>query len=642
MSSIDKGVENVARGCDPSARVVRSGDKLMVKVNGVTVVTLADRYGYINESERAAIERGIRNYRIEQRRRDEEERRRREEERRRREEEERRRREEERRRLEAERRRAVAALNREKQNAAALVDASVKAAEEAAKNMRKKLDALTIDGGGHDVSKFNAEIAEASKKADAELAQVRSKAARLKREIAGFDATQTKEAYDATAKLKGMDKSVACDLSDCGYDRIKREREALKTALDALVQVEERMASIAAGNGAAARVADMIAKFRGAKIACAADAEKLAADLSGRMSALRSELYDDETSALRAEIDEICGRLEDRSVWRSDESVVYTRSHSVEREVKENAERTIDEYTRLVEAEYTVCDRDKALVAIEYAKRVLAEQGDDAADRDALRALIDEAGEYSRRDGELRKHYDDYLDLRGMLEERGELTENLSEFDVFDHETQRNKMIEKLVRLDVEDFAEQTEVAYMAACRVMIDLGFKMLACDLSDGAAYEAIFVKEGRNGAAWQIVAEGDRVTRRLVGIRRANGDVSSVDSRMAAALADEEAGDDIEFVRRLAELSDRTALTGAVSTGDDGSREAIEKNGVFALESEDAEREYDRLVGGETASTQTAVRRVEIYAPRANEEASCNAATERARESRRAQLASRYQKR
>lgn len=635
MSSIDKGVENVARGCDPSARVVRSGDKLMVKVNGVTVVTLADRYGYINESERAAIERGIRNYHVEQRRRDEEERRRREEE-------ERRRREEERRRLEAERRRAVAALNREKQNAAALVDASVKAAEEAAKNMRKKLDALTLDGGGHDVSKFNAEITEASKKADAELARVRSKAARLKREIAGIDATQTKEAYDATAKLKGMDKSVACDLSDCGYDRIKREREALKAALDALVQVEERMASIAAGNGAAARVADMIAKIRGAKIACAADAEKLAADLSGRMSALRSELYDDATSALRAEIDEICGRLEDRSVWRSDESVVYTRSHSVEREVKENAERTIAEYTRLVEADYTVCDRDKALGAIEYAKRVLAEHGDDAADRDALRALIDEAGEYSRRDGELRKHYDDYLDLRGMLEERGELTENLSEFDVFDHETQRNKMIEKLVRLDVEDFAEQTEVAYMAACRVMIDLGFKMLACDLSDGAAYEAIFVKEGRNGAAWQIVAEGDSVTRRLVGIRRANGDVSSVDSRMAAALADEEAGDDIEFVRRLAELSDRTALTGAVSTGDDGSREAIEKNGVFALESEDAEREYDRLVGGETASTQAAVRRVEIYAPRANEEASCNAATERARESRRAQLASHYQKR
>ena len=635
MSSIDKGVENVARGCDPSARVVRSGDKLMVKVNGVTVVTLADRYGYINESERAAIERGIRNYHVEQRRRDEEERRRREEE-------ERRRREEERRRLEAERRRAVAALNREKQNAAALVDASVKAAEEAAKNMRKKLDALALDGGGHDVSKFNAAIAEASKKADAELARVKSKAARLKGEIAGFDATQTKEAYDATAKLKGMDKSVTCDLSDCGYDRIKREREALKAALDALVQVEERMASIAAGNDAAARVADMIAKIRGAKIACAADAEKLAADLSGRMSALRSELYDDATSALRAEIDEICGRLEDRSVWRSDESVVYTRSHSVEREVKENAERTIAEYTRLVEADYTVCDRDKALGAIEYAKRVLAEHGDDAADRDALRALIDEAGEYSRRDGELRKHYDDYLDLRGMLEERGELTENLSEFDVFDHETQRNKMIEKLVRLDVEDFAEQTEVAYMAACRVMIDLGFKMLACDLSDGAAYEAIFVKEGRNGAAWQIVAEGDRVTRRLVGIRRADGDVSSVDSRMAAALADEEAGDDIEFVRRLAELSDRTALTGAVSTGDDGSREAIEKNGVFALESEDAEREYDHLVGGETASTQTAVRRVEIYAPRANEEASCNAATERARESRRAQLASRYQKR
>ena len=121
MSSIDKDVERVAQNCDSSARMVRRGDQLVVKIDGETVVTLNDRYGYINEYERAAIERGIRNYRIEQRRREDERRRREderrrreEEERRRREEEERRRKEEERRRLEAERKRAIAALEKAK------------------------------------------------------------------------------------------------------------------------------------------------------------------------------------------------------------------------------------------------------------------------------------------------------------------------------------------------------------------------------------------------------------------------------------------------------------------------------------------------------------------------------------------------
>ena len=658
MSSIDKDVERVAQNCDSSARMVRRGDQLVVKIDGETVVTLKDRYGYINEYERDAIERGIRNYRIEQRRREderrrrederrrreeEERRRREEEERRRREEEERRRKEEERRRLEAERKRAIAALEKAKSDAAQLVDASVKAAESAAKKMHEKMNALNLaDGGGHDVTKFNASVREASKKIDEELTRARSQAQKLKSEIAGYGATQTEQALAAAEKLKRLNKSVQCNLSACGYDDLERERAELDRALAELADAERKLVNLASGNGAAAaRVADIVKMAREVKIACSADARKLAEEVAKRLEPLKSELYADATSALRDEIDALCGSLADGSVWRGDYSVQYERSHIAEKEVRERAERAIDAYKRLLEADYTVCGREEALDAIEYAARAIAENSSDSAVGAELDRLIETAANHAQQDRNIEHLYRDYCAKRDELVRRGVPVEQLPGFDARDYEKQRGVLIDMLVESDVEELAKQTEMSFMAACKIMIDRGFKMFACDNSDGAAYEAIFVKKGRNGAAWQIVAEGDRVTRRLVGIQRTNGEVSSVDSRMAAAVKDENSGDDIEFVRRLSELSDEIDLPKAVSSGDDNARQAIESNGVFVLESEEAEREYDRLVGGDAAS-QSAAPRASIFRRSERQESVCSNATSDARAQRRSALAKRYQNR
>ena len=650
MSSIDKDVERVAQNCDSSARMVRRGDQLVVKIDGETVVTLNDRYGYINEYERAAIERGIRNYRIEQRRREDERRRREderrrreEEERRRREEEERRRKEEERRRLEAERKRAIAALEKAKSDAAQLVDASVKAAESAAKKMHEKMNALNLaDGGGHDVTKFNASVREASKKIDEELTRARSQAQKLKSEIAGYGATQTEQALAAAEKLKRLNKSVQCNLSACGYDDLERERAELERALAELADAERKLVNLASGNGAAAaRVADIVKMAREVKIACSADARKLAEEVAKRLEPLKSELYADATSALRDEIDALCGSLADGSVWRGDYSVQYERSHIAEIEVRERAERAIDAYKRLLEADYTVCGREEALDAIEYAARAIAENSSDSAVGAELDRLIETAANHAQQDRNIEHLYRDYCAKRDELVRRGVPVEQLPGFDARDYEKQRGVLIDMLVESDVEELAKQTEMSFMAACKIMIDRGFKIFACDLSDGAAYEAIFVKEERDGAAWQIVAEGDRVTRRLVGIQRTNGEVSSVDSRMAAAVEDENSGDDIEFVRRLSELSDEIDLPKAVSSGDDNARQAIESNGVFVLESKEAEREYDRLVGGDAAS-QSAAPRASIFRRSERQESVCSNATSDARAQRRSALAKRYQNR
>ena len=55
MSSIDKYVIGEARKYDPRVRVTHEGGNLVGRVDGKVVFSIADRYGYLNNSERDAI-----------------------------------------------------------------------------------------------------------------------------------------------------------------------------------------------------------------------------------------------------------------------------------------------------------------------------------------------------------------------------------------------------------------------------------------------------------------------------------------------------------------------------------------------------------------------------------------------------------
>ena len=94
MSSIDKFVKDVACDLDYRVRVINSFGRIKGYIGTIKVFDIADRHGYIDSYERAAVEEGIREFQQNEARLREEEARRRAEEERRRIEEERRRAEE--------------------------------------------------------------------------------------------------------------------------------------------------------------------------------------------------------------------------------------------------------------------------------------------------------------------------------------------------------------------------------------------------------------------------------------------------------------------------------------------------------------------------------------------------------------------
>ena len=72
MSSIDKGVEQVVNQLGRNVRVERRGNNIVGIMDGEVIFSMPDRWGYINESEKDIIRRGIENHEQAQRRRQEE------------------------------------------------------------------------------------------------------------------------------------------------------------------------------------------------------------------------------------------------------------------------------------------------------------------------------------------------------------------------------------------------------------------------------------------------------------------------------------------------------------------------------------------------------------------------------------------
>ena len=62
MSSIDKYVEGEARSCNPRVHVYKRFGQIVGEIDGHTVFSISDRYGYLSDSERNTIHSSIMAY----------------------------------------------------------------------------------------------------------------------------------------------------------------------------------------------------------------------------------------------------------------------------------------------------------------------------------------------------------------------------------------------------------------------------------------------------------------------------------------------------------------------------------------------------------------------------------------------------
>lgn len=596
MSSIDKGVEQVVSQLGRNVRVERRGNTIVGIMNGEVIFSMADRWGYINEEEKAIIRNGIRRY-------DEEQRRRKEEaaaERRAREEAIRRAREEaERRRIEAERQEAVRSARslietRRSEISAVLAHrtAAANAVAEAARARKNAISATASLCRSLDLSALTAESAEAEKQGlavfEKEQAAVRATLAELDRISASLPDSASAEEAKAAAKKCGKVKMPGGAPSSAGYDnsRFLDRVEGIRRAITEMAPVISRLEELSAGSGTSAMIAkEALSHVKGHPVSSAEDVATLAGMLEGRLEEIVSAMQASTAHAEAEKLAEMQGSL--AAVRRISEITAESHYTVIDHrdEIVEQATKALEEFSAISEAEYTSCSLVRQQQVRARLEEILA--GDAAGER-VLReceALVSEAAEWKDKDRRLAPAYGEYRALVDQLHEYGASSEEIGAFDPANYTEQKQELLAAIRHERREFERSQLIVSDMQARNVMEEMGYELFS-SIGDAQGFvrEALYTRPGYNGVLWQVITCADgSVKRRIIGVNQGE---TQTDPAYILEVAEEMENehDAEEFLRRFGEVSgSQLAVTAAVDHDSEDALEAIYRNGYHYLSRE-----------------------------------------------------------
>ena len=221
----------------------------------------------------------------------------------------------------------------------------------------------------------------------------------------------------------------------------------------------------------------------------------------------------------------------------------------------------------------------------------------DEKELERLEGLIDAYSRYKTQD-ELQK--DNYADYTKKVNELREFDPEdyaalIKPFDPVHYAEQKRFLTELLIGMDERIAAERTEYTFAHGCQTMEKLGYILLEYNQSDPLVHEAIFVRSGCKGVAWQLIASDQGLQRKLIGIRREGGSETPPERVLEVARLEEEYGADVAFYDEYCGGHEGLEVTRSVLSDTEGSEEAIRRNGCVALNAAAAEK-YDQLVGRE----------------------------------------------
>lgn len=593
MSSIDKGVEQVVSQLGRNVRVERRGSTIVGIMNGEVIFSMADRWGYINESEKQIIRDGIRRYDEEQRRRQEQaaaERRAREEAIRRAQEEA------ERRRKEAERQEALRAaraqIEARRSEASAAVarrSASANGVDEAARARKNALSGVASLCRSLDLSSLTAESTRMEKEArsywEAQQAEARRTLAEIDAIAASLTSSATVEQSRAAADKCSKVKLPSGTPTASGYDNSKflSEVEAVRRAVSEMAPVIARLEGLASGSGRSATVAkEALSHVKGHPVRTASDVAALAGMLEGRLE----EIVDiAEAAAATEEANKLAEMQGSLAAVRRVQSFA-AESHYTEKdhreETVETATRALEAFRQLSEAEYTSVSQTRLEQVRARLEEIVA---GDASSESVLReceSLVAEAAEWKEKDRRMAPAYEEYRALVEQLLEYGASSEDIGAFDPAGYAEQKQELLAAIRHERREFERSQLIVSDMQARNVMEEMGYELFST-VGDAQGYvrEALYTRPGYEGILWQIITCADgSVKRRIIGINE--GDTQTDPAYILEVAAEMEASHDPEeFLRRFGEASgSKLAVTAAVDHDSEDALEAVYRNGYHYL--------------------------------------------------------------
>ncbi len=590
MSSIDKYVEGEARSCNPKVHVYKRSGQIIGEIDGHTVFSIADRYGYLNESECNTIHSSIKAYEEEER--------------------ERLRREQER--LENERK---AARNKLKADIVSAKNNLTRSLTDAKRVIDGTRASLGFSSTMNELKEFNiSAFANKVKDIDSKLSACESQVekeydARLRsiESIRVNDNDSTQKYISQSRELNSISTNLTNrNLPIADIEKLKLEFQQLKQSLSEINKVVKQLESLKSDGLIGSIVADTEREIHQFNITSIEDVEKLLIKIQGRLTEVRNIEYDRRADERHAQIATLNGAL--KACLQIREYVVRQPYEAASHRgaVVELANKVLGAYSELETAAYTTCSREKFKQVYSLTQEIIMGSASDEKTVELLKKLLDEYLIYKRDDEIQADNYKDYLSKIQEFLEHGVAVSEIEAFDPHNYEEQKRNLNKRLLNIDIEEAISRSRTSLMIACKVMEEMGYKLLHHDFGsldesnstlthseEGLACEAVFVRPGCEGVVWQIVASGCGITRKIIGVKRTNGMSTSVARVQEVAKRVESSGEIGEFFNRYAEEGGGAlSVRQAVDTDTEGNEEVIRQNGTFNLD-ENKEKEFDTLV-------------------------------------------------
>ena len=583
MSSIDKYVAGEARKYNPDVKVEHIDGRLVGKINGREVFSIADRYGYLNKEEESIIKSSMLRYE-----------------------------EEEKERIRIENEQRVLARNRLSRDIRTAKEDLTHAFENAKSSCDSFRKSIEINQqlnaiGNLDISSYRNRVAQLRKFVDELEATIKRKnqtvTARLDQIATSVtDEMTSVELNEMLRSLSSMDKTI--ELVILPTDEVKNIRDDLQQLGDIsliIADIQNQLESVESKSKLKQHSSHLLETIRTYKITSVQDAQKLLNKVQSEVQNIKSELFSEAHSHEIEEIKQL--KALEESITRLNVAVSpAVASANYRREILEQAQKLHSLYLKLAKAEYTTCNKNEITRIIDLAQSIINGDASDKVTLENLNNLIKQGGEYQTQDLLLRSDYEEYREMLDELIERGVDVSAEDQFDVNDYESQRDRLFQMFAEKDNQDTASRTSTSFIVACETMEEMGYKMLAYDMRNTLAQEAIYLNPKYPDVAVQIIASGTNVTRRTIGLN-IQGKQTSIERVLEITKIMDADNDPYVFLEKYWEKGERFDLASAIDeTMGDLCREAIVSHGFFTVEEEGISK-YKEIMNPSEANAEIA---------------------------------------
>ena len=604
MSSIDKYVESEARSINPHIRVQKVLGRIIGTIRGKVVFNIADRYGYLSDSERAQIRNSINMYEEEQREQARMEVQRRENERC-----------EARDRLKQEMRRMQSNLQQSYANAESLYRRAIRSAD---------LSAEMKELQGYNVQPYQERVDKLKAKVEAGLEQMQAdyqaKSQELQRRASSIRDNSEKSVYEEQLReLRRVASSVSTSAINADeIEELKDELRQVSTMLKEVRKIEKNLRTVR-GDGAIANIVKAaLQEIQESRIASVEDVKALLSSLEDWLSLVDNLQFESRTAETARQVSTLRGDLEAIKALRVTLANYRKKEYrliSYREQIEEMAKKVLRSYASLEDAEYTTCTQERMQSVRDEVQAILVNGDSDEATLRLLEKRRDEAARYATEDRMQQENYADYKAKRQELLDGGMELKDIEPFDVKDYDKQKERLNGLLVAQDLERIAFSTRRGFYSACEAMDRMGYKMLASDWGiaeegedksvaeqKALACEGVFVIPGCDDVLLQIIVSDGSMYRRLIGVQKTDGTSTSVDRIKEVAKQLEDTEEMQVFLDRYEEIDcSRVSIEGAVDLDSSNCDEQIEANGVRILTAEEEKFMAELVALGDEAQKQ-----------------------------------------